>query len=149
METIERVQYQAALAITGAWQGSNRNKLYDELGWESLSDRRWSRRLLQFYKIYNHLTPTYLRENLPPLRQFLYGNNNPDIFHKIHCKTQRYMNSFFPDSINIWNNIFSDFQKLGTIEAFKKQIITLIRPMPKSIFGIHDPTGLKYLLSCA
>ena len=39
-ETVERTQYQAALAITGAWQGSNRSKLYEELGWESLSDRR-------------------------------------------------------------------------------------------------------------
>ena len=32
MNDIERVQYRAALAITGAWQGTNRNKLYDELG---------------------------------------------------------------------------------------------------------------------
>ena len=44
MEKAERIQYQAALAITGAWQGSNRAKLYEELGWESLSDRRWCRR---------------------------------------------------------------------------------------------------------
>ena len=39
MEKGESVKYQAALVITGAWQGSNRSKLYDELGWESLSDR--------------------------------------------------------------------------------------------------------------
>ena len=38
MERIEKIQYQAALAITGTWQGTSRNKLYDELGWESLSD---------------------------------------------------------------------------------------------------------------
>ena len=43
MESIERIQYQAALFITGTWKGTNRNKLYDELGWESLSDRRWCR----------------------------------------------------------------------------------------------------------
>ena len=29
MERIEKTQYKAALAITGAWQGSNRNKLYE------------------------------------------------------------------------------------------------------------------------
>ena len=33
MEKVERVQYQAALAITGAWQGSSRSKIHDELGW--------------------------------------------------------------------------------------------------------------------
>ena len=51
MEEIERIQYLAALAITGAWKGSSRAKLYEELGWESLSDRRRSRRTLQIYKI--------------------------------------------------------------------------------------------------
>ena len=39
MEKIERVQYQAALAVTGTWQGSNCSKLNEELGWETLSDR--------------------------------------------------------------------------------------------------------------
>ena len=32
IEKVERVQYQAALAITGAWQGSSHSKIYDELG---------------------------------------------------------------------------------------------------------------------
>ena len=39
MEKVERIQYQSALAISGAWHGSNPAKLYEELGWESLSDR--------------------------------------------------------------------------------------------------------------
>ena len=40
MEEVERIQYKAALAVTGAWQGISRSKLYDELGWEPLSYRR-------------------------------------------------------------------------------------------------------------
>ena len=44
MEKLESVQYSAALAITGAWRGTSREKLYAELGWESLCSRRWSRR---------------------------------------------------------------------------------------------------------
>ena len=51
MEQIEKIQYQAALAVTGAWQGSNRSQIYEEVGWESLSDRRIrSRRILQIYE---------------------------------------------------------------------------------------------------
>ena len=94
MNDIERVQYRAALAITGAWQGTNRNKLYDELGWESLCDRRWFRRLLQVYKIHNNMSPKYLKDNLPPSRQLLYARTNPNIYHEIRCHTERYMNSF-------------------------------------------------------
>ena len=58
MEKVERTQYQAALVITGTWQGSSRTRLYEELGWESLSDRRWSRRIFQIQftskKYYHH-----------------------------------------------------------------------------------------------
>ena len=36
---LESTQYTAALAVSGAWNGTNRTKLYDELGWESLNDR--------------------------------------------------------------------------------------------------------------
>ena len=38
---IASVQYNAALAITGAIRVSSRDKLYHELGLESLHDRRW------------------------------------------------------------------------------------------------------------
>ena len=64
MEKAERTQYQAALAITGALQGSNRSKLYEELGWETLSDRRICRRILQVRKIINNKTP-YLKIKYP------------------------------------------------------------------------------------
>ena len=59
MNPLERIQYHAALAITGSWKGTNLNKIYDELGWESLTDCRWCRRLFHFYKIKNNLTPPY------------------------------------------------------------------------------------------
>ena len=44
-EKIECLQYNAALAITGAIKGSFKEKLYQELGFESLKDRRWMRKL--------------------------------------------------------------------------------------------------------
>ena len=45
---IERVQYNAALAITGAIKGTSQLKTYKELGLESLKFRRWFRRLCFF-----------------------------------------------------------------------------------------------------
>ena len=38
---LERVQYNACLAITGAIRGTNRDSTYAELGLESLSARGW------------------------------------------------------------------------------------------------------------
>ena len=45
-ERLESIQYNAALAITGAIRGSSREKLYQELGFESLQQRRWYYQLL-------------------------------------------------------------------------------------------------------
>ena len=82
MEKLEIVQYQAALAVTGAWHGSNSSKLNDELGWETLSDRRMCRRIFQIHKIMNNKAPSYLKDKLPPKhRSFLYN-----VFRKIKCK---------------------------------------------------------------
>ena len=50
---IESVQYNAALAITGAIKGSSCEKLYQELGLEYLYQRRWARRLCLLYKVFS------------------------------------------------------------------------------------------------
>ena len=73
MEKLESVQYSAALAVTGTWRGTSRDKLYAELGWESLSSRRWSRRLTLFYKIIKNITPLYTRDPILQLHQSQYS----------------------------------------------------------------------------
>ena len=46
---LETIQYNAALAITGAIRGPSREKVYSEPGLESLQDIRWYRKLCVFY----------------------------------------------------------------------------------------------------
>ena len=50
-QKIDSIQYNAALAITGAIRGSSREKLYQELGLEPLQQRRWYRKLCFFFQI--------------------------------------------------------------------------------------------------
>ena len=146
MEKLEKIQYQAALAVTRAWQGSSRSKLYEELGWESLSERRWSRRILQIHKIVSNMTPSYLKDKVSRYRRPLYNHNNNNTFHDIRCRSSRYTSSFFPDATSSWNNVITHFDNIPSINILKNHIVSLIRPMKKNIFGIHDPVGLRYLL---
>ena len=126
MEKIEKVQYSAGLAITGAWQGTDRVKLYEELGWESLSDRRKSRRILQFHKIVDQATPSYLREKIPPNRDVMIPP--PNVFQVARIRprpTDRYLWSFFPNAIAGWNQIISDFEDRPTYTKLKSHLISL------------------------
>ena len=49
-QKLESIQYNAALALTGTISGSSREKVYQELGLESLKQRRWFRKLCYFLR---------------------------------------------------------------------------------------------------
>ena len=47
---IEMVQYNASLIITDSFKGTSGEKIYQQLGLQSLADRRWTRKLIFFTK---------------------------------------------------------------------------------------------------
>ena len=141
MESVEKIQYQAGLAITGCWKGSSRDRLYEELGWESLSDRRNNSRIFQIYKIISKPTLSYLKDKLPPCRNHLLIH----VFRDIMCRTSRYSYSFFPDAISSWNRFISGLEFFPTYNYVKKYMIGTYRPEGKPVYDIHDPTGIRYL----
>ena len=59
-QKLELLQYNACLAITGAIRGTSREKLYEELGLDSLKLRSWFRKLSCSYKLFNSEHPYYL-----------------------------------------------------------------------------------------
>ena len=64
-QNIERIQYKAALAITGAIKGTSQSKLYSELGFECLKFRCWFRKLCTFFKFKTSDLPEYLFDLIP------------------------------------------------------------------------------------
>ena len=52
-EELKYLRCNACLAITRGIRGTSSEKLYQELGLESLKSRRWFRKLCHFYKILN------------------------------------------------------------------------------------------------
>ena len=141
MNLVEQVQYKAALIVTGCWQGTSRVKLYDELGWESLSDRRWGRRMTLYYKIVNGLTPAYLFEHVP--------NEAPRVLRKFVpkaplTKTLRYANSFFPYCIKHWETLDCDIKYSTSVQTFKNKINENIRS-ESSFCSDRNKHGMKLL----
>ena len=55
------------------------------------------------------------------------------------------MNRFFPHAISSWNIVISYFEVLPSFDSLKDHVSSFFRPKPKSIFGVHDPVGLRYL----
>ena len=77
---IESVQYNAALTITGAIRGTSKERIYRELGFESLADRWWFRRMCAFWNIVKGLSPNYLTNYLPCFQHSRNSNQTKHIF---------------------------------------------------------------------
>ena len=90
--------------MSGCWRGTSREKLYDELGWESWSNGRWARRLVIFYKIRNDLTPSYLAEHIPKRNELDISLRNRNVNTPL-TRTERYNNSVVPYTIKAWENL--------------------------------------------
>ena len=81
-EKLESVQYNACMGITGTITETSLEKLYQELGLESLKSIRWFRNLCHFYKILNEKYPSYLFDlisNLNRIHETRYSNKFPAI----------------------------------------------------------------------
>ena len=108
-QMIESVQYNAALAITGAIRGSSRDKSYHELGLESLYDRRW-------YKIRHKNCPLYLTELFPIVEPSCYSlrlNRPPTV---PFIRTKKLKSTFPPSLLLIGTNLTQTFKILPPLK---------------------------------
>ena len=103
---LESIQYNAALVITGAIRGTSKEKLCQELGFESLQYRRWFRKLYLFYKIIEHRSSSYLYGLIPkPLNSYSTGNSENML--PIKTNHRDFKNTFFPSTIIEWYKLGS------------------------------------------
>ena len=76
-QNLELLQYNACLAITGAIRGTSKEKLYEELGLESLQLRRWFRKLSCFCELFKSKHPHYLFKLIPSRKQDMLFSKTP------------------------------------------------------------------------
>ena len=141
----KNVQYKACIAITGAIQGTSRERLYDELGSMSLSKRRWYNKLIFFYKIVNGILRDYLHSCI----EFLYQNKYP--LRSVSCgklkcipsRIKSFRKTFFPYGTDEWKKLNPEIRNAKSIYKFKKSIIT--EKLENSLYNVHDHIEVKLL----
>ena len=135
-QKMETIQYNAALAITGAIGGSFMEKLYQELG--------WYRKLCCFYKILKSQSLKYLY-SIIPIHNMSYRTRQCNKIPAINVKHDFFKKTFFPSTIIEWNKLDLKIKNSESIKTFKKRILSFIRPSPNSTFNCHNPKGIKLL----
>ena len=146
MEKIESIQYQAALIVTGAWKGSSRKKIYDDLGWECLQDRRSGRKLSLLYEIQSTNLPVYLNNILRDCRYNENSrNSNRLLLKNFPCNSNRFKSSCIPSVIRDWNLLGHDIKSAVSKNAFKNKMLKITRPTGKSYFRLLNKDKSRFI----
>ena len=92
-----------------------------EAGWESLQTRRSKHKLIKFHSMYHCSTPLYLSDLVPRQTYDVHGRDtrNRHNLYPIHCRTQKYQNSFLPSIVSSWNNIPLEIRNNPSVNHFK------------------------------
>ena len=130
------------LQITGAIRGSSREKLYQELGFESLQQRWWYRKLCLFFKIIKNQSPKYPFQLIPTARES-YMTRHKNRIPLLNIKHDYLKISFFSSTIIEQNNLDSNIKNSESLTIFKKHILAFIRPAVNSTFHCHRSCRFK------
>ena len=80
--------------------GTSNSKLYEEMGWVSLAERRDQAKLVYMYKIVNNLVPRYLN-NIIPETSTAYNTRTVTNLPHFRARTDTFDKSFFPSGYGI------------------------------------------------
>ena len=123
-DKLEHLHLDALRTIAGCARGCSHVKLYQETGFCSLIERRRRHKLIFFHKIVNGNVKNYILNCLPPLVSSInpYHRRRPNDRYVPPCKTELYLNSFFPASTRLWNNLPESVQANPSTCALKHHL---------------------------
>ena len=105
--------------------------------------RQWFRRLCYFFKIQSGGLPQYLNDLIP--KPSLRYSTRFSPLPNFKVRTELFRNSFFPYTVNEWNNLDNIIKSSESYSMFRKKMLNLIRPKCNDTYRIYNPMGLKLL----
>ena len=118
---LDKIQNEAARIATGATKLVSLYILSNEIGWETLEQRRKNHRLTLFYKMVYNITPYYLSNLIPPTVSNLsrYNLRNSNDLQTVDARTSQYYHSFLPSTTRDWNSLSVETKQSESVKSFK------------------------------
>ena len=138
---LENLQYRAGKVVTGAFHFTNKVKLNNELGWETIVERGDVLSLNLFHKIHLHETRPLIKTCMPKLdfeKTCLTRSKGGYIPEKF--KSTTFEKSFFPNTLKLWNSLPKDVQYKDLFD-FKICIKDKLKPQRYKHFSKGSKLG--------
>jgi hypothetical protein len=122
---LEGVQLAAARVVLGATRGTSHAKMYKDLGWMNLEERRKKQRIKTFFKIMkDKKTPESLKSLIPmqTAERTVHRVRSKDKLSQPLAKTVAFYDSFFPATTKEWNELTPEARSCSTTEALEEHL---------------------------
>ena len=135
---LDKIQYTAAKIVSGALHLTSKERLYNELGWETIPSRAEFLGLSLFHKVVKNETRPLIRECLPP-RSINHETLRSGGLMNFPYKGLQFANSFFPWFTKRYNLLSVETRKLP-LNDFKQSLSKTLKPTKFK----HYSYGQKY-----
>ena len=118
---LEAIHIDAMRLIAGATARSHIDNLYKECNWLSIQKRIDIASLTMMYKIINGYSPLYLSNLIDQDVNQFYNFRQQRALRVPLCRLEVFKRSFFPRTINLWNDLPLQFRSVTSLEEFKRK----------------------------
>ena len=140
IDKLNRIQYRAAKLTTMAMKFTSKQKIFTELGWESIDKRIEYLSLCLFHKIHIHETRAQIRQCLPPVLQYPNFTRSNKHYNSYPETNNDFCNSFFPKISTLWNNLPFHIRNMDMLD-FKIELGKLIKPYKNRVLNTGSRFG--------
>ena len=133
MNDLEKVQLEAGQIVSGTTKLVAIDRLYRELGWLKLSERRKMHKLFYFIKCRMVWFLIYLTELVPSRvdDNTTYSIRNVEHLQQMHASSRSYFDSFLPSTTREWNRLPRDTKSAPSLSSFKYKFEKDLPKIPK------------------
>ena len=144
LDRLEKIQYRAAKLVTGALHLTSREKLNNELGWETIKVRVDYLGLCLFQKINLEETRPLVKScmssrNFKTKNSKQFGN-----FQKHPNYGVKFSNSFFPYFSNRYNSLSKSIRNYD-LNDFKNELKDTLKPSKNKVYTFGSKLGNKLI----
>ena len=107
--------------------------------------RRWYQSLCHFFSLKKSKSPEYLFTRIPQKRQLAYNLRNLSAYEQPTARTICYSKTCLHNTLFEWNLLDKEIQNCTSLTQFKRELLSITRPLKSSAFRLFDIPCIKLL----
>ncbi len=145
IEKIEKLYYYSAIISTKAYKNTSREKLLQEINWESFTERCEFLGISMFAKIKLTKIPKIIYEQFPFSTTLRYSDRYKNNLKQLISKRNYFYNSYFVKMFRDWNKLPEDLKAENNYEDFKVKLIANRKEIIINHYNYDTETDRIYL----